>query len=314
MNIRSSFLALILLAITPSPLLQAAPQMAARETPEGILILEDGSPVLHYQKAAKSKNGLYKRANYIHPLYNLDGKIITEDFPDDHLHQRGIFWTWHQVREGDTSLGDGWECRDMEWDVVSAGTTNLAEGGIMLKTRVLWKSPKRVDQDGEMDPFVEENAEITVYPQEAGQRIIDFKISLRALADNILIGGSDDEKGYGGFSLRVLLPEDVSFRGLAGKVEPRNRAVSAGPALDVMGSYSEGAKSGIAVIQHPSNPGFIQAWILRYRDSMQNPVYPGRNPVRISRSGETTLRYRLVLHGPGTPDIESMFREFSELN
>jgi hypothetical protein len=48
---------------------------------------------------------------------NVNGNILTEDFPKDHLHHRGVFWAWHQVLIGDKKMGDAWECRDFIWDV-----------------------------------------------------------------------------------------------------------------------------------------------------------------------------------------------------
>lgn len=35
---------------------------------------------------------------------------------------------------------------------------------------------------------------------------------------------------------------------------------------------------GLTVLMHPSTTGFPQPWILRARGSMQNAVYPGRQP------------------------------------
>ena len=108
-RISSLFLFLSLAAIS-QPLI-AGSLMSSELTAEGILISENGKPVLFYQKNPKSKDGQFERANYIHPLYDLEGNVITEDFPADHLHQRGIFWTWHQILAGEKRLGDGWECR-----------------------------------------------------------------------------------------------------------------------------------------------------------------------------------------------------------
>jgi len=51
------------------------------ETSEGFIVKEAGEKVMSYQRRHKSINGKYLRANYIHPLYGLDGQILTEDFP-----------------------------------------------------------------------------------------------------------------------------------------------------------------------------------------------------------------------------------------
>ena len=198
--------------------------------------------------------------------------------------------------------------------MLSAETEVAKKGFIVLKTRVHWKSPHWTNENGEMLPFVEEEASITVYPAASGSRKIDFSINLLALHEGISIGGSEDEKGYGGFSPRFVLPEDVSFRGISGPVIPQNEAVSAGPVIDITGTFGGNHLSGISIIQYPSNPGFPQQWILRNKSSMQNPVYPGRNPVKLSTTRQTTLRYRLLLHGPDNLDLESLAGEYTASN
>ena len=46
------------------------------------------------------------RSDYIHPLYGLDGAMLTNDWPDaGHPHHRGIFWAWPEVEYG-SKLGD----------------------------------------------------------------------------------------------------------------------------------------------------------------------------------------------------------------
>ena len=64
---------------------------------EGIEILENGKKVLFYQVRPKSVDGKYERAGFVHPLYSLNGKILTDDMPADHPYHRGIFWAWHQI-------------------------------------------------------------------------------------------------------------------------------------------------------------------------------------------------------------------------
>jgi hypothetical protein len=66
--------------------------------------------------------------------------------------------------------------------------------------------------------------------------------------------------------------------------------------MDASGTYGTSAKSGVAVLTHPSTTGFPQHWILRAKASMQNAVYPGRKPVAIPRDRPVILNYRLVLH------------------
>jgi hypothetical protein len=267
------------------------------ETEEGFAFFEGEEKVLFYQRRPKSLDGKYSRCHYIHPLYGLDGEVLTEDFPEDHRHHRGIFWAWHQVLVGDKRVGDGWSLKDIFWDVYDAKTLSLDDGSSVLSVKVFWKSPLWTDGGGRQKPFVRETTVVRVYPASGDIRKIDFEIGLLALEDGVRIGGAANKKAYGGFSARIRLPKDISFTGQGGAVTPAGTPIEAGPWLDFSGSFQEeGQVSGLAILCHRSLPGYPQRWILRRRGSMQNAVYPGREPILLSREKPLVLRYRLIVH------------------
>ena len=117
----------------------------------------------------------------------MDGAILTEDFPEDHLHHRGIFWAWHQLLVNNVSIGDGWECKNISWDVKNITNTANNDGSLQLNTTVFWNSSIYKEKSGRAS-FVKEETAITIHPSEENYRVIDFEISLLALADNLKIG------------------------------------------------------------------------------------------------------------------------------
>ena len=255
---------------------------------------EAGRPVLFYQLAPKSLDGEYERSNYIHPLYGLDGEILTEDFPDDHYHHRGVFWTWHQVLIGDVRAGDPWLARRFSWQLQDVGPLPAGNG---IRAVHRWFSPDFAEG---REPILEETAEVSVYPEESGVRLVDFDIRLAALQDGLRLGGSEDDKGYGGFSLRVKMLDDLRFTSVAGAIRPTRLALDAGDWVDFSGSFEpeSGATSGVAILVHPTAAGYPQKWVLRESatPSMQNPVWPGPAAVAVQRGQDVRLRYRLVIH------------------
>lgn len=282
---------MVFLAIIILPAASAGqPRLRASFDENGVTISEGTNPVLVFQRATKSLDGMWPRAAYVHPLYDLGGNVITEDFPSDHPHHRGVFWAWHQVWLGDKKLGDPWVCERFVWDVRSITTTSPANR-MLLVAKVDWKSPDHVDDQQRMVPIVEETTRITIHQAEKSSRIIDFDISLLALTEGIRIGGSEDEKGYGGFSPRIKLNDSQRFIASKGEVEPTKNAIVAGPWIDIVDE-----KNGLAMISHSQNPGDSGRWILRRQRSMQNSVFPGRVPVPLSKVKPTRLRYRLVIH------------------
>ena len=275
-----------------------AEQTAVRITkdPQGYWFTEGDTKVLFYQAERKAlPDGQAARSNYFHPLYDLDGNVLTEDFPKDHIHHRGIFWAWHQVRINGTTVQDQWVNRDSFWRVQEAQIGSDARSA-WLALRVVWESPLFTDAQRQRRPFVEERSVTRVHQAEGAIRKIDFHQRLTALVDGVEIGGSEDAKGYGGFSYRVVMPPDIRFTGAQGAVTPIENAIGPSPWMDVSGSYGASGTSGLTVLTHPSTTGFPQPWILRARGSMQNAVYPGRQPSAIPRDRPVILRYRIVLH------------------
>ncbi|MBN2413842.1 PmoA family protein [candidate division KSB1 bacterium] len=278
----------------------------------GYTFLENGKRILFYQVKPKSLNGAYTRCHYIHPLYGLDGEILTEDFPQDHPHHRGLFWAWHQVLADDKLIGDSWSLKDFRLDIVESSLIDSTAKIKTLKVKVFWKSPLWTDSLGNEKPLVKEILYLSVYPENKDCRIIDLQTNLYALEQKISIGGSDDEKGYGGFSARFRLPGDIQFTGREGPVTPENISVSAGPWLDFSGSFSEKSISGITIFCNSENPLFPQRWILRQKDSMQNPVFPGRTPVLLNREKPLILCYRLIVHRGDSRniDLNNLFQNY----
>ena len=88
-----------------------------KKSDQGVELSENGNPVFFYQKEPRSPDGEVWFNNYLHPLYSLSGDTLTEEFPEDHLHHRGVFWAWHQIYVGEKSIGDGWMMENISQDV-----------------------------------------------------------------------------------------------------------------------------------------------------------------------------------------------------
>jgi len=97
------------------------------KTKQGVEISEKGRKVLFYQEQPKSLDGKYERAGYVHPLYSLNEKVLTDDFPADHPFHRGIFWAWHQIVLKDKMIADGWVCENISWEPVKLKITKNEE-------------------------------------------------------------------------------------------------------------------------------------------------------------------------------------------
>ncbi|MCG6189591.1 DUF6807 domain-containing protein [Maribellus maritimus] len=271
-------------------------QVKMKKAEGGFLFTENQKEVLFFQTEPKNKEGQYERCNYIHPLWGIKGNILTEDFPADHLHQRGVFWAWHQIWIGDKRIGDGWELKDFEQQLNEVEYVSDRDGSAVFKTEVAWKSDKW-KRLGEKIPYLKENTTITIHPEKSNYRKIDFEIHLLALAENLSIGGSEDEKGYSGFSVRMLLPEDVIFSGPGGELKPEVTQVESKGYVNISGSVGANqTKGGLVIVDNPDNPGYPQKWILRDRNSMQNAAFPGNKTIPVSTTESLVLKYSLIVY------------------
>lgn len=280
------------------------------ETGQKIVILENGNPVFVYQKIPRSLTGQYVCSNYIHPLFDLKGNILTEEFPPDHPYHRGVFWAWHQLFAGGVRLGDGWTNDSISQEVTKT-LLEKAKRYARLTTNVLWHST--VLPQGK--PFLEERTTITVHKLSDSIRRIDFQIVLKALVPKLQLGGSADQKGYGGFCVRMRLPDDLKFTSENGAVTPQETQVKAGPWMDFSGQFGTGSEiSGITLLCGLDMPGYPEPWILRQKGSMQNVVFPGRDMINIPEDEPVILHYRMIIHNGDAVslDMPKLLKEYQK--
>lgn len=279
--------------------------LSFQKTSDGIMLKEDGNPRFYYQTATKSLKGKYPRANYIHPLYGLDGEVLTEDFPEDHFHHRGIFWTWHQLYVDGQRIADPWFCEGISWKVKNTNT-NINDNIAELEAEVIWISDS-LDQK----PILKENIKIIYKNYKDEAYTLQFEIALTSLVNNLELGGSEDEKGYGGFSPRIKLPEDIHFTSEGQEITPQNLPVQAGPWMNLTATFNGKSTSGIAIMGEPKELPQYKGWILRSANSMQNMAFPGRSPISLPLGKPLVFRNQLLIHkNLSSKEIDQYYKEF----
>lgn len=285
MNKPLAFLLSLLLLLSMTTYAQ---KIHLKKEGNGYWILENQDKIFFFQREMNDSVPAFARNNYFHPVYDLNGNCITEDYPADHLHHRGIFWAWHQVLVNGEPICDPWDTKNF-WQNINEFEFLVNENGNgIIKYTSYWHAADRPN-----DPFLMEKTVITVYQRTNRYRQIDFSISFRALENNLTIGGSDDEKGYGGFTVRLKTNELSQFTNAEKeKIEPINLAMAAGQFVDI--SNPE-LKRGVTIVSGSNNPG-EDRWILRQTGSAQNCAWPGRIPVPFFVEEPTNLNYTILIH------------------
>ncbi|HOZ45630.1 MAG TPA: PmoA family protein [Candidatus Hydrogenedentes bacterium] len=249
-------------------------------------VFEGDTPVLRYNfKSTEPPEGIdpaLARGDYVHPLYGLDGEVLTDDYPKDHPHHRGVNWSWATIR---------WkgEDRDMfavrgAWARPKELHTDTSDGEARIKATSVWRWDDAED-------IVLEDLTIVVEPERADGRVIDFRIALTPLVDNLEFCGRL-EAAYSGFNLRMAPAERqaIVFHTDETGASPRRS----------WGDYSAAfpggqGRSGVTVFTHAANPGYPQEWREYPSLNFYQPLYPGGVPIRLSQG--VVLTYSLWIHG-----------------
>ena len=277
-----------LLSVSAGPADMRWTEDAARGT---MTLVEDGAPVLTFCFGDQLRPGVdpkYTRSCYIHPLYSLDGReILTEDFPQDHMHHRGLFWTWPvaKTRGLDTQT---WHPSDpaLRQHFVRWLERRAEPGGAALSAENAWKL------DGS-EVVALEQVTLSVLPAEGAGRAIDVEIVLQAVGGPLeLRGAPDQDKGYGGLCLRGA----PLFTGAVMTTDkgPLEKDVTNVPYRWADISTPE---RGVAVFVSPDHPGFPIPWLIRNSYAgVLNPSWPGNDTTILQPGSPVSLRYRVYIH------------------
>jgi hypothetical protein len=270
---------------------EAAQTIEIWEGQQRVLRYNHGAvPVREGTHAHFAEGESYQRGDYIHPLWGPHGEELTEDYPRDHPHHRGVWWSWPVTRWKD-QLADIWAVVGV-W-ARPERITRLETGPVftLLEAENTWKFGE------EETPITREMVLIRAFRQWRNQRVIDVEIRLQALTDGVSIGGRP-QAGYGGFALRAAPCTDrriVCFRGPNDEL-PRRAWI------DYAGQFAGGQGiSGVAIFEHVTNPDYPNPLHEYPQCNCVMPAYPDKREVPLAKDKALVLKHRLWVH-PGTPD------------
>lgn len=268
-----------------------------------ITILENDKPVLVYNyafvevpEAVAQKTG--PRQGYIHPLYGLDGDILTDDYPDDHFHHRGVYWAWPYSAVGGRRF-DLWALVGVHSELEKWIDKRADEKSAVLQVVNRWV----LDPTGET--VVREEIGMVVLPSNGVGRAIDFTLRFANIADReVTLEGTHDidsgtgkVKGYGGFMYRTDNTRGEQSISIASGVLDADDMRAQSPWADLSSPQGFGLPhSGVAIFQHPKNPGYPhEGWLLRHYGTI-GASWPCDSPHRMAPGEAVELQYRLYVH------------------
>ena len=290
------FLVVFLSALSACAVL-AAPFAWIKDPEAGrVVLLEGDQPVLRYNYGDQLPPGVdprYTRSCYVHPIHGLDGEVLTDDFPPDHYHHRGLSWMWPSVRIGDdTRSYDLWHIRGIrqhfdQWIERSANPYQA-----ILAAQHRWKIG---DQTVAL-----ETMRLVIHRADDLGRAIDVELRIVAGDQPLHLHGAAD-KGYGAFCLRYASRQETLLTTIFGPLR-EDSLEQWYEWTDLSARFAKRELfSGIAVFSHPHSADYGSSWILRHYGFV-GTSWPGLDTITIPAGESFMLRHRLYLHRGNATD------------
>jgi len=257
---------------------------------DAVTLTEAGKTVLVYRTKPLDPATEPGRANYVGALYAPDGTALTEDKPGDHPHQRGVWWAWMKVQTGGKTVADGWYMKGLTYFVRQKKFLGDDEGGGTLTVDVDWM----VNSGPELAYVATETTKVTVRPLKAGARRVEFDTMITARVDALGLGGSEDDRGFGGFSIRLVDPEHLAFSSGGKAITPNGAAIDAGSNMGFAWT-GDAAPAWAVGLACKANGQAVTRWMLYNDRSMQNCVFPGRAPLILKKDEALHLQETVVI-------------------
>ena len=258
---------------------------------DAVTLTEAGKTVLVYRTKPLDAAAEPGRSNYVSPLYAPDGTALTEDKPGDHPHQRGVWWAWMKVQADGKTVADGWYMKGLSYFVREKRFLGDAEGGGTLTVQVDWM----VNSGPELAYVARETTKVTVRPLKAGTRRVEFDTTIASRIDALGLGGSEDDRGFGGFSIRLVDPEHLTFSSGGKTIVPNGAALDAGASMGFAWSGGSNSPAWSVGLACKANGQAVKRWMLYNDRSMQNCVFPGRAPLVLRKDQTLRLQQTVVI-------------------
>jgi hypothetical protein len=235
---------------------------------------------------------------YLHPVYDASGRhVLTQDRPDDHPWQHGIFTGFHRINGFNYWKEDEGRQRfvrllDLKQEL----------------NRVQWTALIELVAPGGEVVLEEENTVAFHPPESTNSYTIDFILLLRAKDKDVQFG----KFFVGGLSVRMPWDKSnpqshLNSNGLVGRAAEQQRA-----AWCTVERPFGNDTFGIAIFDHPQNPNHPPAWRVD-EQGLINPNISGLNDWTLPAHQQRQFHYQLLIYrGPANPDhLALQFKEFS---
>jgi len=254
----------------------------------------------------------FVRGGYIQPIFSPSGKMITDDFPPNHIHHHGVWWAWTNT-EFDGRHPDFWNMGDgkgrVEFVALDRSWSGAVHGGFISRHQFVdLTAPKPA-------VALNEQWEVRIYNTfDAGHGwIFDLVSSQQCASSNPL---KLPEYRYGGLGLRGNRAwdgkENVNFLTSEGETDRDKGNTTHGRWCDMSGLV-DGSQAGITILCHPDNFRAPQPMRLHPTEPFFCFAPQQAGDMEIVPGKKYISRYRFVVHD-GPPDkafLEAVWNDYA---
>jgi len=236
---------------------------------------------------------VFRRGGYLHSLRTPSGRVVSGDYPKDHLHHHGVWTAWTKTQfEGREP--DFWNMGQRKGRVESVSESlDLRSGQMRLNARL-----RSVDMLAKPEKVaLEEQWAVSAGVRE-GQRpyhYLDLVITQTCATDSPLIL---PEYHYGGLGLRGhddwLGANNCLFLTASGDTNRLTANTTRGKWC-WMGGLVEGEIAGMTVLCHPENFRFPQPMRLHPKEPFFCYAPQQLGEMRIEPGQAYVMRYRIII-------------------
>lgn len=254
------------------------------------------------------------RGCYIHPVWGMHEEILTADFPADHYHHHGIFWTWPYVKVEDKTY-DLWISSNIKQQFVKWVSTQTGPVAAVMAVENGWFVGQQ--------QVATERVWVRTYRSQPHCRAIDLTLYIEAGEKPLTLKGRQ-KKSYGGLTFRfdVSPRKDATVR-VPGKTLGYGAPKQSGnpdllntplPWADLTTRIPDSPqRSGAAVFIHPQHPDYPPSWLTR----TYGPLcvgWPGVESHTIKPGKSVQLQYRIWIHDKelDVEQLEARYKAYRE--
>ncbi|MCY3613776.1 MAG: PmoA family protein [Bacteroidetes bacterium] len=274
----------------------ATPKVEAATRGDAVLIRAGGRDVVAYrtEKRVVPREDIpevYNRDGYLHPVWSPSGRVITDDYPPDHIHHHGIWAAWtNTIFQGRTP--DFWNMGRatgrVEVIALDSIWSGVAHAGLNARHRY-------VDMIEEEVAALNETWHLKVYRTPTDINILDLSLTqIVATGDTLVL----PEYRYGGVGVRGhrdwVGEEGAEFFTSEGLTRENGHATRA--RWCHIGGIVDGERVGIAVLSHPDNHESPQPMRIHPTEPFFNFAPTQAGQFEITSDEQTTWKYRFVTY------------------